>query len=221
MKITSFILFFFLFFLVTSAFACPGYKQPTTTLKQTHELCYSHYMVLYNDSTKTPVYAAEALTAQDIADSNAINRHDAFHAESKLPKTVQSSPSDYSNTGYDKGHIVPAGDQPTMSAQAESFSMANMVPQDPTNNRQTWRLLETQTRDYASKNGYVYMISGPIYTDISKTIHNGISIPQKLFKVWFDKDHKYIHGWIVDNTATAVPKEVTLAELESQTKLKF
>lgn len=85
---------------------------------------------MYSGVTKTPIWSAEYLTKEKIAAK--LPRKDSFHPESKLPSSERAELSDYARSGYDRGHMTPSADMGMASAQAETFTLANMVPQDHT-----------------------------------------------------------------------------------------
>jgi len=56
--------------------------------------------------------------------------------------------------------MSPNADFATRSAQAESFSLANMVPQVHANNAGIWAGIEGVTRQLALQEGELYVVSG-------------------------------------------------------------
>lgn len=134
---------------------------------------------------RQPLWTQYRLTDVE-ADTHIVERSNHFHkdhsiAESPLPK-------DYAKTGYDRGHMAPAGDMRwSPEAMKDSFSMANMSPQHPGCNRFTWKYLESQVRDWAKQEKELYVICGPIFAEKSITICNGtIPVPLAYFKVIYD-----------------------------------
>ena len=95
---------------------------------KTKELCFEAFGVMHSGISKTPLWSAEYLTASAI-DAD-VPRKDKFHEETQLPQNERAELKDYAKSGYDRGHMSPSADMPTESAQADSFSLANMVPQD-------------------------------------------------------------------------------------------
>jgi len=90
-----------------------------------------------------------------------IVRGDHFYVEARLPKSERTSLEDYRGSGFDRGHMAPAADMGTNEAMAQSFSLANIVPQAPINNRKTWAKIEKDTRKYVMRaTGDVYVITG-------------------------------------------------------------
>lgn len=91
--------------------------------------------------------------------------------------------SDYTNTGYDRGHLTPSGDRLSSDlVQRETFYLANIVPQAPDNNQGPWRLLEEHTRNRVRAGNEAYVIGGTIGSN--GTIGNGkIVVPAELWKV--------------------------------------
>ncbi|MGB9737126.1 MAG: hypothetical protein C0184_08675 [Chloroflexus aggregans] len=91
--------------------------------------------------------------------------------------------SDYTNTGYDCGHLTPSGDRLSSDlVQRETFYLANIVPQAPDNNQGPWRLLEEHTRNRVRAGNEAYVIGGTIGSN--GTIGNGkIVVPADLWKV--------------------------------------
>jgi DNA/RNA endonuclease G (NUC1) len=103
-----------------------------TALKErTRELCFKGFAVLHSGITRSPLYAVENLTKERVLGAKAIERQDAFHEETKLPKNERASLKDYERSGYDRGHLAPSDDMSDMQMQEESFSLANIVMQHP------------------------------------------------------------------------------------------
>ncbi len=127
-------------------------------------LCYDAFAILHSGESKTPVFVAERLNRAAIADTGE-KRTNRFYAEAKLRSAERATPEDYKGSGFDRGHMAPAGDMPTAQAMAQSFSLANMVPQAPEHNRSVWaKTVESSTRKYASRAiGDIYVITGPVY----------------------------------------------------------
>ena len=95
-----------------------------------------------------------------ISQARTLARVDSFHAESRLPADERAELSDHRRSGYDRGHIAPNGDMATTESQYDSFSLANIAPQNGEHNRHLWRHIETQTRQLAIEYGEVYVVTG-------------------------------------------------------------
>ena len=93
------------------------------------------YTVSYNSDYRVANWVAYELTSQE-AKSNAAERSNKF-VRDPMVKGASAENGDYTRTGYDRGHLAPAGDM-KWSAQAmrESFYLSNITPQKPGLNRQ-------------------------------------------------------------------------------------
>lgn len=151
------------------------------------ELCYESFAVLHSGETKTPVYVAERLNRKSIEEANE-KRADRFFADARLPAAERAELEDYKHSGYSRGHMAPAGDMSTPTAMAQSFSLANMVPQNPQQNGGSWAKIEQDTRKYALRaRGDVYVITGPVFERGAPTIGEGrVRVPRYLFKLVYD-----------------------------------
>ena len=109
------------------------------------ELCYEAFAVLHSGATRTPVYVAQRLNRGLIEDVDE-KRADRFFSDARLPSDERAELEDYKGSGYSRGHMAPAGDMPTPSAMAKSFSLANMVPQNIKHNSGAWAKIEQDTR---------------------------------------------------------------------------
>lgn len=141
------------------------------------------YTVSYNHDWHLPNWVAYELTYHEVGGDN--SRSDKF-----LPDPLVDGDSvvskDYSRSGYDRGHMAPAGDMKwSDQAMRESFYITNMCPQNHNNNAGDWKNLEELVRDLAVEYGNVYVCCGPIVTDASNTIGDvrKIVVPQSFYKV--------------------------------------
>lgn len=95
-------------------------------------------------------------------------------------------PWEYSNSGYDRGHMAPAGDMKWDSeAMNDAFYMTNMVPQAKALNSGAWKTLEEKCRQWAKKFGEVNIVCGPVIDGdpIEYIGDSKIYVPRKFFKV--------------------------------------
>ena len=137
-------------------------------------------------------------------------------------------PSDYSRSGYDRGHLAPAEDMKfSEETMRDSFYMSNMTPQRPAFNRGVWKMLEKQVRRFAYKEGSVFVITGPVLERNLKKIGrvNKVSVPQQFYKIVYDETppQKMI-AYVLPNNGSNLPLEsfvTTVDEVERITGLDF
>ncbi|EPF70353.1 DNA/RNA non-specific endonuclease [Acinetobacter rudis] len=168
----------------------PPYLNRESLQKHTYPLCFDGFNVMYSGVSKTPLWVAEHLYPARL--SQKIKREDSFHEELKVSSQHRALLSDYRGSGYDRGHMAPNGDMSTKSSQADSFSLANMVPQAPKNNQQVWRELEEATRAIVTKQKQdVYVVTGPVFASKKlKTIGKGVLVPTAVYKAIYIPNNK-------------------------------
>lgn len=155
----------------------------TKLSKDTQSLCFDGFAVMYSGVSRTPLWSAEYLTRKRLQHAKRIDREDSFHEESRLPKSARAKLSDYSGSGYDRGHLSPNGDMANRSQQYDSFSLANIAPQSPRNNRYIWRNIESATRYLTQQYGEVYTVTGVAFTSKKTTQLVGrVLVPSHFFK---------------------------------------
>jgi len=193
-------------------------------LARTRALCYDAFAVLHSGRSKTPLYVAERLSRSQLADARDEPRTDRFFADARLPRAERAELDDYKGSGYDRGHLSPAANQPTAQAMAQSFSLANMVPQAPQNNRRAWASIEKATRRYALRaGGDVYVISGPVFEGRVQTIgSDNVWVPKYLYKLVYDPAANRAWAHWIENTDEARPgKPISYGELVRRTGIEF
>ncbi len=153
---------------------------------RTHALCFRFYSLLESGVTRTALWSAEHLTRESVASAHEEKRVDAFHAESEIDGEDRAEIADYRASGYDRGHMAPSGDMPDAAAQEESFSLANMVPQAPDNNRHLWQGIEITTRALAKADGELYVVTGPIFSVHATELDARVEIPSHIWKAIYD-----------------------------------
>lgn len=187
-----------------------------------HLTCYSEYTVAFSEKTRTPLWSAEYLTAQRIQAARRVARKNTFHEETALPPEVRSQLKDYVRSGYDRGHMSPSGDFTNEISQNESYSLVNMIPQEPNNNRHLWEGIESGTRNFAVSNGSVYVVTGPLFSGKKISFLNDrVAIPTQIFKLLYDPIHKSGGVFLVGNTDTQQIAWLAISDFERQSGIRF
>lgn len=140
------------------------------------------YTVSYNSSMLIPNWVAYTLDVYGVRGS--VKRTDNFCQDPDIIGP-QADLADYKNSGYDRGHMAPAGDMKWSSqAMAESFYLSNMCPQLHNLNNGDWKELEELLRTLTDTYPKLYIVCGPIVEKKNpKTIGaNHVVVPDKFFK---------------------------------------
>ncbi len=183
-------------------------------------LCYDAFAVLHQGDTRTPLFVAERINRQSIEAAKGEQRTNKFFADARLPRSERAELSDYKGSGYARGHMAPAGNMPNATAMAQSFSLANMVPQDQRQNSGPWSKIEQDTRRYAERaQGDVFVITGPVFGPDSTTVGaNQVRVPTHLFKLVYDATTQkaWVH-WQPNAPDARVSAPISYRELERRT----
>lgn len=189
------------------------------------ELCQSAFADLYDPARRSPIYAAETLTSVSVQAAGKIARGHDFRPDERLKPAERAVLRDYRASRFDRGHLAPAADQPSVPAESESFRLSNMVPQDKANNRGAWAGIEESVRTLAVprfSGTAVHVVSGPIFDGPARLLKGRIPIPTRLFKAIFAPDdgqgnELVVGAWIVDNAAIPNTRFVSLDVLRAET----
>ena len=199
----------------------PPFLAKESLNKNTYPLCFNGFNVMYSGVSKTPLWSAEYLSPQRL--SQKIKREDSFHEELQIGLQHRALLSDYKGSGYDRGHMSPNADMPNKKSQADSFSLANMVPQAPKNNQQVWRELEEATRAIVTKQKQdVYVVTGPVFSGKKlKTIGSGVIVPSAVFKAIYLPKQGIIGAYYAPNDNSLQVQVISVCELEEKTGINL
>ena len=168
-------------------------------------LSYAGFHLAYNEQFEQAAWVAYVLTRDEI-ESGTIERTDNFRADTSIA-SGSATPADYRRSGFDRGHLAPAGDMKwDHLAMSQSFFMTNMSPQRPAFNRGIWRKLETEVRNWAIEKDSLYVITGPLFSPTDSLIgKNEVGVPAYYFKVLVDlspPDHDMI-AFLLPNSGSS------------------
>ena len=147
------------------------------------ELCSDEFAVLHSSRTRTPLYSAERLTRDKVIAARDLEREELFHEETRLPDADRASLVDYRRSGFDRGHMAASGNMATPQGRYQSFSLANIIPQNPDNNQRIWCSIESTVRDLAIKHDEVWVVTGPLFIGATVTaLNRKVWVPTHIFK---------------------------------------
>lgn len=83
------------------------------------------------------------------------SRNDAFTEDPDIPAAYQTHNSDYSGTGFSRGHLCPSGDRLcSVEQNKQTFYLSNMQPQYSQHNEGLWANLESLVRNKWNQTSY-------------------------------------------------------------------
>jgi DNA/RNA endonuclease G (NUC1) len=128
------------------------------------------YTISYNPQRGGPNWVSWNLDATHIGTRNRCNCYSADTALVRLGfGQYMYNTLDYTNGGYDRGHMEPSADQTTTDGEnATTFFLTNFLPQQHNLNAGPWENLENDLRDSVNitkGNREAYIIAGGVFTN--------------------------------------------------------
>jgi endonuclease G len=199
----------------------PAQQIPSTT-QVGRDLCFDDFAIYYSPVDKKPIYTVERLNGKQLQAFRP-RRTNQFYEEARLPLHERAQLIDYRGSGYDRGHNVPAGDMTSEQGMAQSFSLANMMPQARQNNQGIWaKRVEEPTRLYIKRaQGDIYIFTGSVghAGSIGKS---KVTVPSHLYKLVFDPHKNLAWAYWVENSDQAqMSAPISYAELVLKTGIDF
>ncbi|MBY0515680.1 MAG: DNA/RNA non-specific endonuclease [Bacteriovoracaceae bacterium] len=153
-------------------------------IDQDHLEIVDHFAITigYSEEFEVPQWVGYVMRKDNLR--GCVSRGSNFRVD-PLISTRSASPDDYKSSGFDRGHIAPAGDMKWHAqAMSESFYMSNMTPQTAKMNRGQWAQLENQARAWMKEADETLVISGPILQAGLPRIGNSqVAVPYEHYKI--------------------------------------
>lgn len=194
---------------------------PTSTTNAVYE--HKTYVLSYSEEYEQAEWVAYFLDESDITSSNYTRPY--FEMDDAVI-TGSAHWRNYKKSGYNKGHLCPAGDRrKNYEEYKETFLTSNISPQTYEFNSGVWNRLEQKVRYWAKKNDGIYVVTGGVLTDDLETIgYENIAVPNYFYKVLLSKDLKKMIGFLVPHkdSEDALYNFVTsVDEIEKLTGIDF
>jgi DNA/RNA endonuclease G (NUC1) len=123
-----------------------------------------YFEVEFDTVNKVPIFTAYILTRGKV-NKHVIERYSHFWSSDTMGINMAHN-NDYSNSGWDQGHLIPADDMRWNStAERLCFCYLNIAPQFPEMNRVAWRNLENNVRQLAIKYDSILIITRVEFSD--------------------------------------------------------
>lgn len=153
---------------------------PTSTTNQI--IKHDFYTLSYNEKYEQAEWVAYELKKEFLKNNNF--KRPYFIEDSKV-KTKSADWRNYKNSGFDKGHLCPAGDMEfSLNAYNDTFYTSNISPQKHDFNGGIWNRLEQKVRYWATKYDDIYVITGGVLQGAHQTIgKEKVLVPEYFYKI--------------------------------------
>lgn len=154
------------------------------------------------------------------------DRKRPYFIEDPYVRTKSADWRNYRGSGYDRGHLCPAGDRRFSEyAYNETFYTSNISPQDRDFNAGVWNRLEQQVRYWCKKYGDLIVITGGVLEDGLEEIgEEDVDVPNRFYKIVLQRGSAKMLAFLIPNEETQLPLEnflVPVDTLEIRTGINF
>lgn len=186
---------------------------------------HNYYSLSYSEAHEQAEWVAYELTKNQVKSSGF--KRPYFEVDPAV-KTKSAHWRNYKNSGYDRGHLCPAGDRAfSKAAYNETFLTSNISPQEHAFNAGVWNRLEQKVRYWAKKYDGVYVVTGGILEDEIDTIGSeNVTVPGSFYKIIYDRSQGEVRmlAFLMEHKESTEPlyKFVTsVDQLEKLTGIDF
>lgn len=186
---------------------------------------HSHFALSYNEPFEQAEWVAYTLKKEHLTDDD---RKRPYFIEDPKVKTKSADWRNYKDSGYDRGHLCPAGDR-RFSEQAynETFYTSNISPQDRDFNAGVWNRLEMQVRQWAKRHDEIFVVTGGVLENGLEEIGDeDVDVPRYYYKIIArgnSKSPKLLAFLLLGKESTKPLREftVTVDDIERRTGIDF
>lgn len=181
---------------------------------------YAYYSSCYSSKHKQSFWTFHFLTPESI--NGPQKRINDYKADFSVARPVFET--DYRGSGYDRGHLVPAGDMRlSYRSMTDTFYMTNMSPQVSSFNAGVWKSLEVALRNEVLKRGPAYVVTAPVLLEDQSysKLRSGVSIPSHFYKIAYFPHEELMLAFLIPNQRQSVRDyrsfQLSVDELEDLT----
>lgn len=159
----------------------PSNATSSTSYPDNYLIVNTAYALSYNSGRGTANWVAWRIAESDFG---ATDRQNNFRPDASLPKNfTRATPSDYTGSGFDRGHLCPSADRSNSpEANSQTFLMTNIIPQTGDLNRNPWEEFESYSRGLVKKGKVdLYVVAG-VYGEKGK-LKKKITVPTNCWKI--------------------------------------
>lgn len=186
---------------------------------------HNHFSLSYNEKYEQAEWVAYTLKKSHLTYDN---RKRPYFIEDPKIRTKSADWRNYKGSGYDRGHLCPAGDRRFSEyAYNETFYTSNISPQSNDFNAGVWNRLEQQVRYWAKKHETLYIITGGVLEDGLPTIGDeDVAIPNYFYKIVSrgSAENPIVMAFLFPHKESILPLQrfvVSIDKLEQLTKIDF
>ncbi|MFB9057237.1 DNA/RNA non-specific endonuclease [Mariniflexile ostreae] len=156
----------------------------STTNQMIH---HENYSLSYSEPHEQAEWVAYELKKEHLTKTR-FNR--PYFEVDEAVKTGAAHWRNYKKSGYDRGHLCPAGDRTfSKAAYNETFLTSNISPQRHDFNSGIWNTLEQKVRYWAHKYDGVFVVTGGVLKGEMKTIGTEkVAVPNQFYKILIDNN---------------------------------
>jgi len=171
---------------------CP-FGRPVTIYKNAERkiapilVTREQYTLAYDPDSRVPIWACETVSSNELGGS--AERKNSISLDPLIPRKYQSASSVYTNSGYDRGHMIPAANQRWDQELSDKlFYVSNIAPMPRSFNRGVWRVFEGWIRGWAKTHEDAYVITGSFNVDADPVvIKKELVVPSHFYKILVSK----------------------------------
>ena len=184
---------------------------PATSARRSKLLCPGPFAALTSGLTRTGLWSAERLTGRQAVAAASLVRSDSFRAEPTLAHEDRAELRDYRGSGFDRGHLTPVGDEADALSAFATYSLGQIAPQDPENNRHLWEDIEATTRRLAKRDGELWIVTGTLFRSSTlKVLAGRVYVPTHLYKAVYDPGAQAAGVYVAANAPGRAYQQVSV-----------